>query len=82
MQTLTKKRGIKRRPLLPDPKSRPTLSVQEAGRVLGVGQKAAYEAVRRGDIPSIHVGRLIRIPTQKLLVLLGCSHDGQTQGTP
>lgn len=39
-----------------------TYTVEEAGRKLGVGRAAAYTAARRGDIPTIRVGRLIRVP--------------------
>jgi len=40
-----------------------TVSVPEAGRRwLGIGRNAAYEAARRGDIPTIRIGRLLRVP--------------------
>lgn len=39
-----------------------TVSVPEAGRRLGIGRNAAYEAVRRGEIQAIHLGRLLRVP--------------------
>ena len=39
-----------------------TLSVPEAGKWLGLGRNAAYEAARRGDIPTIRIGRLLRVP--------------------
>lgn len=38
------------------------LDVQEAGRMLGLNRNAAYAAVQRGDIPSIRIGRLIKVP--------------------
>ena len=40
-----------------------TMSVIEAGRMLGVGRDAAYEAARRGEIPVIRIGKLLRVPT-------------------
>ena len=44
-------------------KNTKTMSVPEAGRVyLGIGRDAAYEAARRGDIPMIRIGRLMRVP--------------------
>ena len=43
-----------------------TLSVPEAGRWLGLGRNASYEAARRGDIPTIRIGRLIRVPVVAL----------------
>ncbi len=40
-----------------------TISVPEAGRVyLGIGRDSSYEAARRGDIPVIRIGRLLRVP--------------------
>jgi len=36
---------------------RQTLSVEEAGRVLGVGRSLAYELARRGEIPAIRLGK-------------------------
>jgi excisionase family DNA binding protein len=43
-----------------------TLSVPEAGRWLGIGRNAAYEAARRGDLPVIRIGRLLRVPVVAL----------------
>lgn len=60
-----------RRPLVPDPKARPTISVPEAGELLGLGRSASYEAAKRGDIPTIPVGRTLKVPTAKVLDLLG-----------
>ena len=34
-----------------------TMTVPKAGEVLGIGRSAAYEAARRGDIPTIRIGR-------------------------
>jgi hypothetical protein len=40
-----------------------TLTVPEAGRVyFDLGRNASYEAARRGDIPTIKIGRLLRVP--------------------
>ena len=38
------------------------LTVPDAGKVLGLGRNAAYEAAKRGDIPTIRIGKLIRVP--------------------
>jgi excisionase family DNA binding protein len=46
-----------------DPAVAPTLSVDEAANVLGVGRSTAYTAVHSGEIPSIRVGKRIRVPT-------------------
>jgi excisionase family DNA binding protein len=52
-----------------------TISVETAARILGIGRGAAYEGVRRGEIPSIRVGRRIVVPRAALERLL-------TSGTP
>ena len=39
-----------------------TISVPEAGRRLGIGEYAAYNAVNKGEIPAIRIGRLWRVP--------------------
>ena len=44
-----------------------TLTVEEAGQILRVGRNTAYEPVRYGKLPSVRVGKQIRIPRQALL---------------
>ena len=36
--------------------------VPEAGAMLGLGKNASYEAAKRGDFPTIKIGKLIRVP--------------------
>jgi len=44
-----------------------TLTVPEAGRVyFDLGRNASYEAARRGDIPTIKIGRLLRVPVAQM----------------
>ena len=44
-----------------------TISVPEAGqRYFGLCRNAAYEAAARGDIPTIRIGRLLRVPVRAL----------------
>lgn len=47
------------------------LTVEEAAKVLRIGRTAAYDAVRRGDLPVIRVGRILRVPRHRLEQLLG-----------
>ena len=47
------------------------LTVEEMARVMRLSRGSAYEAVRTGAIPSIRIGRTIRIPRAALLALLG-----------
>ena len=57
-------------PAVPDPADRPTITVDEAAAALGIGRATAYEAVRRGEIPSIRLGRRIVVPTAAIVRLL------------
>jgi excisionase family DNA binding protein len=56
-----------------------TMSVPEAGRVLGVGRNAAYEAARRGEIPTIKIGRLRRVPVAALERMLDRAAAGEAK---
>ena len=47
-----------------------TMSVPEAAQRLGIGRNAAYQGVRRGEIPSIKVGGRILVPKRAFDELL------------
>jgi excisionase family DNA binding protein len=49
---------------------RQTLTVEEAARALGCGRNAAYQGVRRGEIPSIRIGKRLLVPRAALERLL------------
>ncbi len=38
----------------------------EAARMLSIGKTTIYELLATGEIPSIHIGRSIRIPAKAL----------------
>ena len=65
----------------PKPK---TISVPAAGRVyFDIGRDASYEAARRGDIPVIKIGRLLRVPViamERLLDRAGEPDPGTGSG--
>ncbi len=42
------------------------LTVEEAASYLEIGRNTAYRAVRDGSIPSIRIGRIIRVPKKAL----------------
>jgi excisionase family DNA binding protein len=50
--------------------TRKTLSVEEAAHVLGIGRGSAYEAVRRGELPAIRIGKRLVVPRAALQRLL------------
>jgi hypothetical protein len=54
----------------------PTVDVPTAGRVLGIGRDAAYAAAARGEIPTLRLGRSLRVAVPKLLELLGLPGEG------
>lgn len=47
-----------------------TVTVEEAGRALGIGRGSAYEAVRRGELPAIRIGKRLVVPKAALERLL------------
>jgi predicted DNA-binding transcriptional regulator AlpA len=46
--------------------NRLVLDVPEAGAKLGLSRNAAYAAAKRGDIPTIRIGKLLRVPVKAL----------------
>jgi excisionase family DNA binding protein len=48
-----------------------TISVEAAGRLLGISRSAAYRAAAAGDIPTFRLGRRLYVPTARLFELLG-----------
>jgi excisionase family DNA binding protein len=56
------------------------LTVAEAGRLLGVHRSRAYELVADGTIPVIRYGRGMRVPTAKVLKMLGLEPEGGRDG--
>lgn len=49
----------------------PTISVEQAGQVLGISRRSAYRAAASGELPILKVGRRLLVPTPRLLELLG-----------
>ncbi len=49
----------------------PVMTVEEAAKVLRISRNSAYEAVKRGEIPSLRLGRLIRVPRAAILKMIG-----------
>ena len=52
-------------------KNTPTVfTVDEVARILRIGRISAYQAIERGDVPSIRIGRRILIPRMALEQML------------
>jgi excisionase family DNA binding protein len=64
-----------------DPLGSLTLTVPEAGQLLGLGRSAAYEAARRKEIPTIRIGRRLLVPVPLLRLMLGLSVEGLAGST-
>jgi helix-turn-helix protein len=48
-----------------------TMSIPQAGkRYFGLSRNGAYDAAKRGDIPTIKIGRLRRVPVRALEKML------------
>lgn len=53
------------------------LTVDEVAGELRIGRRQAYAAIERGEIPSIRIGRTIRVPRAWLeRTLAGIPEDG------
>jgi excisionase family DNA binding protein len=49
---------------------RQTMSIEEAARLLGIGRNNAYLAARKGDIPTIRIGKRILVLKEPLRRML------------
>lgn len=48
-----------------------TMTIEEAGELLGLSRSSAYRAAARGELPTLRFGRRLVVPTRRLLTLLG-----------
>ena len=56
-----------------------TYTVTEAAELLGISRSSAYECVRRGEIPSLTLGRRVVIPCRAFEALLDRPRSSETQ---
>lgn len=56
---------------IPTPQQQATVTVEFAGEALGISRGLAYDAARRGDLPTIRVGRRLLVPTAALRRMVG-----------
>jgi excisionase family DNA binding protein len=66
-------RAPKRASTIEDLDGRTTITVEEAAALLGIGRSAAYEAARRGQLPTRRLGRRLFVPVPALLEWLGAT---------
>lgn len=58
-----------------------TISVPEAGGLLGLSRNSSYDAARRGEIPTLKVGKRLLVPVARLLELVGVAPARAGAGT-
>jgi excisionase family DNA binding protein len=51
--------------------ARPTCSIDEAARLLGIGRSTAFAAAHDGSLPTLRLSKRLLVPTAKLLAMLG-----------
>ena len=56
-------------------KEKLTLTVDEAAKCLGIGRNSAYEAIARGEIPVVKVGKRLLVPKAALEILLAAGQS-------
>jgi excisionase family DNA binding protein len=54
-----------------------TITVEEAGRLLGVSRASAYRAAREGTLPAIRLGHRLVVPVEGLRTMLKSAGKGQ-----
>lgn len=54
------------RPLVPVPTTPVLMKAGEVAALLNLGRSTVFELIARGDIPSIRVGRSVRVPRDRL----------------
>jgi len=52
-----------------------TLTVDETAKCLGIGRNSAYEAIARGEIPVVKVGKRLLVPKAALEMLLSAGQS-------
>ena len=58
-----------------------TLTIPEAARRLGIGRNQGYECARRGEIPTIRVGKRIVVPLAAFEAMLVVQSKQQIAAT-
>ena len=51
-------------------KEKLTLTVDETAKCLGIGRNSAYEAIAKGEIPVVKIGKRLLVPKAALEKLL------------
>ena len=57
-----------------------TLSVEEAGKLLGVSRQVAYQLIHRPDFPTLQIGRRVLVPKKQLEIWMERQVNGTEEG--
>lgn len=52
------------------------LTVAQAARKLGIGERTIWRLLQRGELPATRVGRIVRIPVRELEVWIASRTEG------
>ena len=54
----------------------PVLSAAQVSEVLGISRAGAYNLMHREDFPTLHIGKRMLVPRDKLLAWIDCNTGG------
>jgi len=57
-----------------------TYSVSEAAQAIGLGRNSTYEAIARGEIPAVRIGKRILVPRIALEQMLSGNQSQHIEG--
>lgn len=66
-------------PTVADLRACTTVTIAQAGAFLGMSTATAYRAAAEGTLPVITVGKTRRVPTPRLLALVGLDWEAQPE---
>lgn len=58
----------------------PVLTIEEAGALLRLSRSSAYEAARKGQLPTLRIGRRLLVPRARLMAMLGAGDAQKAEG--
>jgi hypothetical protein len=59
------------------PSKKLTYSIVEAGALIGLSRNASYAAAKSGDIPTVRIGRLLKVPKKPFLAMFGIREESE-----
>jgi Helix-turn-helix domain len=72
--------GDRRGILGPQWDDRDAFTVEETGKILGISRASAFAAAKKGQIPTLRIGKRLIVPRRALERLLNAPGDNGEQG--